>query len=205
MASNYTVTLPPINTTGNTVFLTYDTSNNIGLGPSSANPFVGTSNIQPQAITQALLAPRSYVNPAPAGGITAAGIGTFSTSSTSQVTVTGSSITITTTGRPVMVFLSPQDNGNASYISVLNTTTFNTLGNVSFSNNTTGVEALQVMGIYGTAGQSNLAGAPASTFQWLDISVNGTAGTYTYVLGVGVSDGNATITVQNLLITAYEI
>jgi microcystin-dependent protein len=34
MASNYTVTLPPINTTGNTVFLTYDTSNNIGLGPS---------------------------------------------------------------------------------------------------------------------------------------------------------------------------
>ncbi len=37
MASSYTATLPPPNTTGSTVFLTYDTSNNIGLGPSTTS------------------------------------------------------------------------------------------------------------------------------------------------------------------------
>lgn len=34
LASNYSVTLPPTNSTGGTVLLTYDTSNNISIGPS---------------------------------------------------------------------------------------------------------------------------------------------------------------------------
>lgn len=35
LSTNYSVTLPPTNSTGSTVYLTYDTSNNIGLGPST--------------------------------------------------------------------------------------------------------------------------------------------------------------------------
>ena len=43
IGSDYNFILPPINNTGGTVVLTYDTSGNVGLGPSGVNPpgFVG--------------------------------------------------------------------------------------------------------------------------------------------------------------------
>ena len=58
MASNYTVTLPPINSSGSTAFMTYDTSNNMGVGPAVTGGITG-SNIANQTITQGLLAPRA--------------------------------------------------------------------------------------------------------------------------------------------------
>lgn len=55
MASDYSITLPAANGSGNTAFLTYDTSNNIGVGPSTSQG-ITASNIANKTITAAQIA-----------------------------------------------------------------------------------------------------------------------------------------------------
>lgn len=53
MAADYSITEPPPNNTGGTVVLTYDTSNNIGLGPSTSSSFLPTGAFIPYGGTSA--------------------------------------------------------------------------------------------------------------------------------------------------------
>lgn len=73
------------------------------LDPSVA---VSTANLSDGAVTRAKLATL--------GQVTSSSSGSFTTTSTSYVDVTGLSVTITTTGRPVMLALQPAGGSGAS-------------------------------------------------------------------------------------------
>lgn len=121
LAADYSVTLPASNTSGGTVFLTYDTSNNMGAGPLLANG-ITNSNIASHTILQSNLALMTTGSTVGAGGFAVSGSsGTFSTTSGTYVQVTNLSVTITTTGRPVHLAIQPDGSGNPASINYVGT------------------------------------------------------------------------------------
>ncbi len=115
LGADYSLTLPPTNTSGGTAFLTYDTSNNMATGVAVTGG-IDTANIANGAITTAKIA---------AGAVTASKItanyalssssASFSTSSVSAVQITALNVSLTTSGGPVWInFLN--DGSGTSYI-----------------------------------------------------------------------------------------
>lgn len=206
MASNYSVTLPPPNTTGNTVLLNYDTSNNIGLVASGS---INGSFITPGTITQNLLAPRSTGTTAAAGGvaISNASSGAYSITNSAPTQVPNMSCTLTTTGRPVQVFIQPDPASGSSISVVANSPSVNVaVGTFVIKNGSTilSSQPVEIVGPIGSGGLSIGIVTPASSFSTLDMSVNGVPGTYTYNFFVGASN-QATVSVPACTISAYEI
>jgi len=204
LASDYTVTLIPNNSSGSTVFMTYDTSNNMGLGPSTTAGITG-SNIAAQTITQGLLAPRSLGSTVGAGGVAiSSSCGAFSTSSGSATPITNLSVTITTTGRPVQIMIQSDNSGanNYSGFSVTNTGIFIALGQFNIFNGANSISAAN-FGAQNASGSGFTTYAPGGILNCLDTTVNGSAGTYTYI--VKASASNATVTAGDLVLVAYEI
>lgn len=192
LASNYSVTLPPTNSSGAKVFMTYDTSNNMGLGPTVT-----------AGIAQANLAPRSLGASVGAGGVAlSTSCGNFVITSTGiPVLVTNLSVTIVTTGRPVFVSLVDDGSGSVSNIFVQGNP--NSI-EVQILNGVNAIVTTQVLieaaGLPGAV-QSNV---PTSSVQILDTSVNGAAGTYTYTIQATMTGtGTSGVTFSKLL--AYEI
>lgn len=150
LGSNYTITLPSA-LPASQKFVTLDNSGNMsapwavdnstievssntvqvksaGITQTQlANNSVGTAQIIDQNVTQAKLAPRSTGTTVGAGGVAISNsCGVFSTNSGTPVLITNFTITITTTGRPVMLKLIDDGSGtNPSQVggsSVLSTT-----------------------------------------------------------------------------------
>jgi hypothetical protein len=107
LASNYSVTAPPSNTTAATVFMTYDASNNMGIGPAVTAGITGT-NIASNTITVAKMAPPNIVISSTSGSFNGSGSG-------SPVAVTNLSNSITTTGHPVQVYCQNDGSGNDGF------------------------------------------------------------------------------------------
>lgn len=135
-----------------------------------------------------------------------ASCGTFGTSSTSAVDVTNLSVTITTTGRPVVVKLVADGTGSQSYVSFGSVNTGDRKqgaiiflrGATTVSFNTTGSN-----GLTGGTNFSQFIHYPAGAFEHIDVVA---AGTYTYkaqaiVVGADVS----TVNVVNIKLIAYEL
>lgn len=204
MGSSYSVTLPPPNSTGTTAFLTYDTSNNIGV--LTGNGGITGANIAVGTVAQANLAPRSTGTTVGAGGVAVSlGSGGFSTTSTSAVQVTNMSVTITTTGRPVYVAVQalPTSSGSQIFVAATNLSTLAS-GRLLIENGGTSV-ATQVIGISGPVGSNASAQTVApSSFNGLDMTVNGVPGTYTYNFLAQATASCETGVIDCILI-AYEI
>lgn len=126
--------------------------------------------------------------------------GTFSTSSLTTVNVTNLSVTITTTGRPVMIQLIADQSGVSGYIRAERSGT-TTLGTVYIQRSgwTQDLVGYQV----GCAGASaNLSvTVPVSSVTYIDAPV---AGTYIYSIGAQAGLGN-TITIRNAQLVVFEL
>lgn len=122
--------------------------------------------------------------------------GSFVTSSTSPVDVTNLSVTITTTGRPVMLFL--QGNGNVDS-SVFLEGTIQTSCRVSFVRGATTICRGNVA-TNSSSGDATI-GVPPGSFTHLDVIA---AGTYTYKVQAMMTLGQHLYVTQCRLV-AYEL
>jgi hypothetical protein len=167
--SNYGLFLPTI--PGTQSFLTLDASGNIA-------PYASIS----QGIQRSNLAPVGQQN--------SASCGVFTSSTVFASPVRNLSVTITTSGRPVMIFCQSDASGSACGFS--NSGTSATWG--LYKNGAS--PQLAIFQIAGTSTQIS----PPSSILYLD---NPTAGTYTYNISVNTAGG--TSTTENMVLVAYEL
>lgn len=117
--------------------------------------------------------------------------GTTSFTSTTFAQITNLSVTITTSGRPIWLFL--QDDGSTNQSEI----TAGSAAQLNFSFFRGATQLNNIYAFFGASGESPFTG---SAFQWLDAS---SAGTYTYTAQAKVNSGNALI--HYLVLIAYEI
>jgi len=169
LSGSGTITLPAI--PGAQSFMTIDASGNMAAYAPVA-----------QGITRS--------NLVPVGQQVSSSSGSFLTSSTSFVNVTNLNVTITTTGRPVMVFLTSDGSGNVANIS---------------NQNVNDYVIIEITGgaktyITNFGGAANTA-VPSSSVQFFDTP---SAGTYTYQVQMKSQSGGAQGLINSVLV-AYEL
>lgn len=175
MASNFTITLPSLPVSQR--FLTIDSSGNI-----LTSTFVG-------GVTQNMLQARATGTSVAAGGVAvSASCGSFAIS-TVQTQITNFNLTITTTGRPVRILIQPAPAavGGAYYSSA---------GNNIFLDFYNGVTFLARYNYPATA-------QTTSTFEFVDITVNGSPGTYNYIVYATMTTGTGLFSEYQMMV--YEI
>lgn len=203
---------------GTTKFLTLDTSGNIGASVSYpltggdiasntitntniANGAISGTKLTDQTVSVSKLVPMTVSTTVGIDGFAASGsIISFSTNSTGGLPVTNSSITITTSGRPVMFALqgtltSP---GNDGSISLTGSIT-NMIGTIRLFRNAT---TLSGYAFTNNTVSSSMLSWPSS-IQWIDYGLP--AGTYTYNLDARVNSASVTVNINNAVVVAYEI
>lgn len=186
LSADYSLQLPPDNSTGVNSFVTMDTSNNLSVGPAVANGI--TRN-----------------NLAPVGQQVSASSGTYSTQvSGGYNPITNLSVTITTTGRPVIVILQGEA-GNIMNVEVVNPSpSVGALGRIDLFNFTSSLTIhSSSLGIV-WSGMPVVSQLFPTTLVGMDLSVVGAPGTYTYTATALVSNGG-TLFVQHAVLIAYEL
>lgn len=177
LSSNYSVTLPTVPASQS--FLSIDASGKLlSYAPVSAG--ITGSNLAANTITRS--------NLAAVGQQVSSSCGTLSpTASRSYTQITNLTVTITTSGRPVIVMLQPDGSGASGNIAV-----------------TAGSLAVSVF-----RGLTNLGGLSATSsvfsngnFMYLDAV---SAGTYTYTAQYVNSATGVTNSIDNLVLVAYEL
>jgi hypothetical protein len=204
MGSSYSVTLPPPNTTGSLAYLSYDTSNNIGVAGLGT---ISGAYLEAGTVPQSSLAPRSTGITVGAGGVAVSNPSNpaYATSSTTPVLVTNLQVTITTTGRPVQVELQGVSGGSSVGVTGNSNSVLAVQCQLQFQNGGTTI-SLQSMGLQSNPGSLPIAISwPASSFNTLDMTVNGAPGTYTYSVFVNVTSASYTMSVSQCVLVAYEI
>lgn len=205
LASNYTLTLPLIPVALS--FLTIDTSGNIATstGVSAAqitsSSIVG-SQIASQTLTQGLLAPRTIT--VGTGTVPLGGVGLLTGQSatwtvTSYAPLTGQTISLVTSGRPVWVGLTTDPaivTGGGS--GTITTNSGSATLNITIFNNTTATYVAE-----GALSATTGTTIPISSINGIDVSVAGTPGTYNYEILVKTSTSSGTITGAQLVV--YEL
>lgn len=200
LAGNYTLTLPAA-LPGSQKFATIDSAGNIASNWAvDASSLIVSSNsvkVGPGGIIQSMMGARPEATPAPTGTAAPLGnfavspsSGSFTTTSTSAVAVTGVNATIITSGRPVHVGLEYDQSGFAAALQ-------------DYSGLTQ--EAFFVEVIRGASTVVLLQDAfggpvPPSSFGGTDYVG---AGTYTYTLKVGAIT-TGTVTVGQTTLTVFE-
>ena len=187
MGTSYTVTLPTPNGLSQTGVLTYDVSNNMGsitydaVGQGMTS--VGANAIK-ASTTMSVGSGIGQIN-------VSASCGNFSHTSGSTDPITNLSINITTSGRPVMIVLSPDTNG--VYVSTIGSGS-GPSGQLYFYRGGTQLFA-------GAEIQSSSAMfLPPGAMTYIDYGVAGSPGTYTYA-----AYAHSTISVQYCVLVAYEL
>lgn len=189
-------------------FMTMDNAGNMGVAiPISKG--LTNSNIANQTITQGLLAPRATGSTVAAGGYatTASSSNTTSTSSSSLSNITGFSVTITTTGRPVVVGLTADGAGSGSVIYLNNGAT--NVGLATFVILRGGVAvSFSEMGSQTSGGGAtpNFLNYPVSIVNYIDSNsgVGLPAGTYTYTMQWAMQGSGTNLQLINAIMYAYE-
>lgn len=223
LGSNYTLTLPQLNPVG-TCFLTLDTSGSITAGITvtagitgsmigfgtitAANiaSFAGIAGTQigNQTITATNIANNTITRTqeAAVGQAISSSSGIFSTNSTSLTTVTGVSVSLTTTGRPVIVALQSDSTGSAAELDVSsNGFNFATM-NVAILRGGSVISNQQIK-CAGSAFMNSVAiEVPASSIHFLDVVA---AGTYTYTLQISATQGGGPASIRNAVLVVYEL
>lgn len=204
MASDYTITMPfPPSSTS---FTTMDSGGNFGA--SVAYPLTN-SGIASNTILQTNLSIRALgTTTASVGQIGIAGMPSLdqTVSSTTPVDVAGLSITITTRGNPVMIMIQGDESlGVASYIQFEdNNPSSVDGGNVIIVNGSTDIN-ISNFG-WGTAPEIPVLVNYGCSISFLDTSVAGNPGTYTYkVQMVTQNSVTMSMTMQAAKLVVYEI
>jgi hypothetical protein len=118
--------------------------------------------------------------------------GTFSTASSSLVSVTNLSVTLTTTGRPVMVFLQPDGSANRTLLGAAGTSTLN----LTILRDGSAISNFQAM----NGGAATSSFAPGA-FLTLDLP---SATSHTYTVQIANS-ASTTAYAQYLVLVAFEL
>jgi len=184
----YTLTLPEALPASTTAFLRLTSSGQI----QDSMTQVGTDQIADAAVTQAK---RSAL-----GQQVSSSSGSFSMSSGTYADVTNLSITITTTGRPVMLFLIDD---NSSVGNVQATSSNENVGmKLKFLRDSTKISEQAFQDQFGAAGSTNIA-IPPGSFKAFDTP---SAGTYTYKVQVATTLGSSpTANVNNCKLVGFEL
>lgn len=154
------------------------TDRRVLMGPTPGDGTVTTSKLANNAVTRA--------KEAAVGQQVSSSSGAFSTSSTTFVDVTNLTVTITTTGRPVVLMFYPDGSANQSLI-----------------NSGVNVASFQILRGVTVIAQSAATGlvSPPGVLNMLDVVA---AGTYTYKLQ-GHASGGSTLLVNYTVLAAYEL
>lgn len=210
LAASYTITLPTALPLSNGSFLTSDTSGNLSYssvdfatltisgGILSVNTAgIQTANIADGAVTNVKLGPLNYFKTSSSG--------TFTVTGPNNNPVTNLSGSLTTSGKPVMVMLQPD--GTVSTVGNMQTTA-GSVGSVSGGSGA--LPALvQILNGATVIASFIFQGNNGSTFymppsaQFVDTSVIGTPGTYTYSVNLGTNA--QTSQMINCVLIAYEL
>lgn len=226
LTSSYTLTLPgqPLFSSASApAIMTMDTSGamSTSVRPDDSTITVSSSimkvkdagittvKIATANITQALLAPK------PNGGATAgvgsvaisSSSGAYTSSSTSLVDVTNLSVTLTTTGRPVVMFLNQIAGSGNSYLGITTGTSGPIAGSYAFSVNGFNYPIVNI------SSPRTLTNPPFASFYEYHLSPACAfffdippAGTYTFTFRAAVDAGTpGNFLVNNVTLTAYEI
>jgi hypothetical protein len=196
ISSQYNVQLPIV--PAQTSIMQLDTSGNMLATLVTDNSSIVISSqvlqigtLPTHSVSQSTLAPRSSGSTVAAGGVAISAVLNISLG-VSTNPIGGLSITITTTGRPVKVFLQSASGSGNSNIAI-------TTGDsaVILNNNGTPFASYEI------EMTTALLKIPTSSINMLDMTVNGTPGTYTYTMGVSVTSGS--IAFADCYLMAYEI
>lgn len=188
LSSSYSLTLPSIPATQS--FMTVDASGNMAAYESVSQGIQRTNLVS-------------------VGQQISSSSGLFTTTSATPVAVTNLSVTITTSGRPVMVFLQSDGNGTSTFSQIGAST--NSSGNDEFGAGFrifrgSTVISLQDINVYApsTGTQFKVIAMPPSSVLVLDTP---SAGTYTYTLQANSISGISTATalVTRCVLVAYEL
>lgn len=163
LGSNYTITLPAL--PGSTSLVTLDTSGNLGTTSQITRPQLPTVGQQISSASN------------------------FNTSSTGVVDVTNLTVNLTTTGRPVMLFLQGG--------TITATGSGSCSGTVTFVRGTTTIS----IGTFGSATTAVIF-TPASSYMFLDTP---SGATYTYKVQCLVGSSGQTISFSGVTLVAYEL
>jgi hypothetical protein len=208
MGADYSVTLPPPNSSGGTVFLSYDTSGNMGLGPLLAGGIVG-SNIASATITEDKLAPRP--SGTAAGNIsTSATINTTINPNNTPTDITNATVTLTTTGRPVVLAFMPIQQSTTIGSLLQSSISIGAIGGSGGSGDTRyGLAVLR--GTTAIAGANNGQVVSNNSFQVVNptsqlyVLDNVAAGTYTWKVQIFSGSTNVGLVFANVVLVAYEL
>jgi hypothetical protein len=208
LSSSYTISLPTV--PSQLSVMTLDSSGNMGttMNSTAADP-VGQamSSVGANAIAATMTATganavantrtRATSSTVGAGGVAyAAGGGT--TTSTTPGAVSGLSVTITTTGRPVMVMITTVDNSSSfAQFAVVGTGTLQ--ANLYILNGSTVIYAANSQLVVGT-GSRTLTIPPS--FSTIDLVP---AGTYTYTVQIACGFSSSTAGLTGVTLVAYEL
>lgn len=171
LSSNYNLNLPII--PAQTNIMTLDPSGNIAAVLNVDNSTIEISS--------------NLIQLAPVGQQISAGCGSFNT--VTQIAVTNLSVTLTTIGRPVMVFIQPVGGSSSADINISG----NGTGNLFYFRGATLICQMQF-----------ITNGPAATQIPLLFLDTPTAGTYTYTVQASAG-APATINIINFSLVAYEL
>ena len=200
--SAWTLTLPT-NVPGSASFMQFSTG---GVASYKTADEIGSAMTSTGANAIAAARTRATGTTVAAGGVAISSQIDFSTTSASFTSVTNATVTITTSGRPVRIFLQPDltssGTGDAGYLSVLGDSTANSTGwfQVMRDGVSKGVFLLDTSGHAATSEDPNMY-VPPGCVDMLDVVA---AGTYTYTLRIRIDSGD-TIAVGRCNLVAYEI
>jgi hypothetical protein len=185
------------------------TALSVGVDGSTVEINSDVLRVKDAGITQAKLADRTVSSTVAAGCVAiSSSSGAASTTSATLSDVTNLSVTITTTGRPVRIYLITSETDFASTYSgglSTNRSTTNATGRFVITRDATDVAAYSLFNDNAGSGATNTSlMVPCSSLDYLD---DVAAGTYTYKLryAVETATSSATASVIRCKLVAYEI
>jgi len=205
MASDYSLTLPSL--PASQKIMTLDAAGNMSapyvVDNSTIEISTNTIQVKDLGITTAKLADGSVTRAkeAAVGQQISSSSGAFNTASTSYVSITNLSVSLTTTGRPVMLFLmSTITGGSTSTVSISNGSSNTVSAILKFSRGGSELSNFN----FGTDGSGSFGAMsiPPGSFMLLDTP---SAGTYTYTVEGRCNGAGQTLQVANVKLVAYEL
>lgn len=191
IASQYNIQMPLLPSVQS--FLTLDNTGAMA-APIPFNQGITGANIAAGTVTRQ--------NQVPVGQQISASSGTFNIGPPNGnvlTPVTNLSVTITTTGRPVMISL--QSDGTAGISLVGTTSTNHAQGSMQFQRNAVSIGSMALPSLLSSGSATNI-NVPVSSYQMLDTP---TAGTYTYSVSVAGGDSTDVVRVNFATLLAYEL
>jgi hypothetical protein len=190
LAANYALELPAA-LPASTKFMTLSAAGLIGVGPDVASG-IDTANLADGAVTPS--------KKAALGQQVSASCGLFTTTSLTDVDVTNLTVTITTTGRPILIALIADGTGNGAEFSAYAGSGSSVAANLHLVRDSTEIAQWNLS--LGTG----ISGAPGiySPITPLHIDVI-SAGTYTYKIQTDSDTSGGTVRVYNYKLIAFEL